>query len=334
MEEKSKKKSGIKRKDSLLFKFGMIFTVFAVVTLIMSGVATYLVQNWIFSPKVGLEISQNAGVNREIVLNVINLCIGLLVVLFIGVAVLLIIINKKYIRKLENLVTYIKRYTETKDPEVVRLIENDVSTKDEISSLSKQTADMIRELDKYMKSLKNTTRELSETRQQARDLQALANRDSLTGIRNKTAYDDEIRKLSREAAQGLDEFGVAMIDLNYLNEINDKYGHDKGNLAIKKLCVLVCNVFKHSPVFRIDGDEFAVILKNLDYRRINELVEQFDQEIEKRNTDDSLEYWDKISASIGVAIFEPGKDFTVDDVISRADTNMYKKKQEMKATRE
>ncbi len=275
-----------------------------------------------------------ATVNGQILWNVIYLIIGLAIVLFAGVIVLLIIINKKYIRKLENLVSNVKQYTDSKNPDIARFIEYDVNSNDEISLLANQTADMIYELDKYMKSLNNTARELSETRQQAKDLMALANRDSLTGIRNKTAYDEEIRKLSREAAQGMEEFGIAIVDLNYLKKINDEHGHDNGNQAIKKLCFLVCSVFKHSPVFRIGPDEFGVILKNLDYRRIDELVELFDLEIEKRITDTSLDPWERISASVGVALYEPGKDFTVEDVIKRAEANMKNRKQEMKDTGE
>ncbi|SEQ13536.1 Diguanylate cyclase, GGDEF domain [Treponema bryantii] len=44
------------------------------------------------------------------------------------------------------------------------------------------------------------------------------------------------------------------------------YGHEEGNYAIKKLCEIVCSVFSHSPVFRIGGDEFVVILKGADQK--------------------------------------------------------------------
>ena len=56
------------------------------------------------------------------------------------------------------------------------------------------------------------------------------------------------------------------IDLNNLKTINDTYGHDKGNIAIMKLANMICEVFSKSPVFRIGGDEFAVILFKKDYR--------------------------------------------------------------------
>ncbi|MCR5405000.1 MAG: GGDEF domain-containing protein, partial [Butyrivibrio sp.] len=144
----------------------------------------------------------------------------------------------------------------------------------------------------------------------------------------------EIKKISADLNNGKCKFAIAMIDLNFLKKMNDSYGHDKGNLAIKKLCMLVCNIFSHSPVFRIGGDEFVIILKNRDYDNANELIYKFNSEIEMISHDDNLEPWDRISAAIGVAYYDSKTDKTVDEVFKRADANMYKRKQEMKALRE
>ncbi len=271
------------------------------------------------------------AVNHEILNRVFNTCAGTAIVLILCVIVLLIYINRRHIRKLENLVQNVKQYTIEKNPDIARAIAADAVGRDEISDLARRTADMILELDKYMKNLLNTTKELTETRQQAKDLQALANKDSLTGVRNKTAYDDEIRKLKREAVQGLDKFGIGIIDLNDLKTINEEFGHDKGNIAVKNLCRLVCNVFKHSPVFRIGGDQFAVILKNGDYDAVESLVNEFYIEAARNQMNDALEPWEKYSAAIGVALFDRDTDFTVNDVSKRAEANMFAKKQKMKA---
>ena len=66
------------------------------------------------------------------------------------------------------------------------------------------------------------------------------------------------------------------------------YGHDKRNIAIKKLCHLVCVIFDHSPVFRIGG----------------------------------------------AAFYDPEVDKDLDSLLRRADSVMYERKKEMKATRE
>ena len=163
----------------------------------------------------------------------------------------------------------------------------------------------------------------------------LAIKDSLTGIRNKTAYDREVFKIEREIQDGRKTFGVAMVDLNFLKKINDDYGHEKGDVAIQRLCRLVCVTFSHSPVFRIGGDEFVVILKNSDYEAIDSLIEQFNSELGSPSDKDGEELWEKPSAAIGYALYEEAIDQgSYESVFKRADEAMYSRKQEMKAVRD
>ena len=175
---------------------------------------------------------------------------------------------------------------------------------------------------------------LSDTKQKALELKELAVKDSLTGVRNKTGYDKEIQKLEAQIKDGFTDFGVAMIDLNYLKLINDTYGHDKGNIAIIELCKIICSIFMHSPVFRVGGDEFVIILKDHDLNHIDELIQEFSLQMEKRQDDMNLENWEKTSAALGFAAFNKKSDTTYDDVFKRADTEMYKNKKAMKAARE
>ena len=171
-------------------------------------------------------------------------------------------------------------------------------------------------------------------KQRAAELGELVIKDSLTGIRNKTGYDKEIRKIEWEMASGLKELGVAMIDLNFLKRINDTYGHDKGDVAIISLSRIVCHIFEHSPVFRIGGDEFVVILKGHDLEFIDDLVIEFKRQIKALQDDSNFEYWEKTSAAIGYAIYNPEIDSSYENIFKRADNEMYKNKKEMKAIRE
>ena len=132
---------------------------------------------------------------------------------------------------------------------------------------------------------------------------------------------------------GLQKFGIAMIDLNFLKRVNDSYGHECGNISIKRLSQLICEVFAHSPVFRIGGDEFAVILKNNDYENIRALADIFNERLQAIGQDSSLEAWEQISAAIGYALFDPKRDGHADDVFKRADQVMYDQKKKMKALR-
>ena len=208
-----------------------------------------------------------------------------------------------------------------------------IHTGDELEILLSSMIQMENDIDSYIKNLTNTKQQLSSARQQADDMHELAQKDSLTGIRNRMAYDKEVMQLEADVHNGLQAFGIAVIDLNFLKRINDECGHEYGNIAIKSLSQLVCAVFVHSPVFRIGGDEFAVILRNHDLEHIEQLRDKFNAQLEAFQQDTALQPWEKISAAFGYAIFEPNQDHCVDDVFKRADQNMYDRKKAMKANR-
>ena len=186
-------------------------------------------------------------------------------------------------------------------------------------------------LNNYMKDLNAVVGELAEIRRHAKYLEDPPDRDELTGIRNRTAYNEYKRKLERERTEGIRKFGFGVIGMESLKKLNEDYGEDKGNIAIKKLCTFVCTVFKRSMVFRIADDEFAVVLKDYDYDIVDELVGIFNDEIEAEAEDDSLEPWERISAAIGIALFDHDKDGSADDVFDRARANMNRRKEELKA---
>ena len=87
----------------------------------------------------------------------------------------------------------------------------------------------------------------------------------------------------------------------------------------------------HSPVFRIGGDEFAVILKGVDYDNVDNLIAEYYEQEDKMAKDETLESWEKISAAIGYSVFDKTVDNCVESVFERADAAMYEKKRQMKA---
>ena len=88
---------------------------------------------------------------------------------------------------------------------------------------------------------------------------------------------------------------------------------------------LICHVFKHSPVFRIGGDEFAVGLQNEDYQNRDTLVEEFN----KRQTEQCEQAeapWEEVRVSLGIAVYDPYFDSSVIDTSRRADKIVYENK--------
>ena len=102
--------------------------------------------------------------------------------------------------------------------------------------------------------------------QEHRRAMHMASRDPLTGVKNKLAYAEAEAKINTEITDGIcDPFAIAICDINGLKEINDSLGHTAGDQYIRDACGIICRIFSHSPVFRIGGDEFCVILRGGDY---------------------------------------------------------------------
>ncbi len=273
------------------------------------------------------------NMNKRILANTTRISMIIGAILLLGFAIMLWYVNRRYLRRISQLTENVREYSQSKDVAVADKVKKLAVNKTEVSELARQTSEMMLELDDYMRTLVYTNRELSESKQREAEAKNMAMKDTLTGIRNKTAYDNMRETLNNRVLEGFTEFGVAMADMNYLKLINDTYGHDKGDLAIVKLSRIICNVFKHSPVFRIGGDEFAVILMGEDYTNADKLVEKFRGMISELSREWSLEKWDRISAAIGMAKFDPLRDLTVESVFKRADDIMYNEKVKMKGVR-
>lgn len=281
---------------------------------------------------IGVDV-EIATVNKEILKVALITVGGQSSILLIAVLFVLLFIYRTYIQKLIHLQFSVVKYTHRKDPSIAAEIEQIKSGNDEITVLSSQIGAMILEIENYINNLFQTTEKLKTTEALAKEMNELAIKDPLTGIRNKTAYDREVTRLTNQIRQGQTDFGIAMIDLNYLKRLNDTYGHEQGNKAIRRLSKIICQIFTHSPVFRIGGDEFVVILENHDFNNINSLYAEFIHAMEEEKTKTESKPWESVSAAIGIAVFESGRDRTVQNVFDRADKTMYNFKRAMKANR-
>ena len=163
-------------------------------------------------------------------------------------------------------------------------------------------------------------------------INALAYRDSLTGIKNSTAYTEVIEALDKEINLSNPEFGVLVADINNLKKTNDTYGHDVGNELIIHTAKILTDTFKTSSTYRIGGDEFVVILRGKDLERHRALIERMDSTF----SDDYVTVHDEsVSVSIarGVAVFSADIDRVYTDVFAKADQAMYMNKESMKLVR-
>lgn len=184
--------------------------------------------------------------------------------------------------------------------------------KDEVGKLAESFQQTVEHLQKYINYING-----------------LAYRDSLTGVKNKTAYLEAESRFEEQMRLGRPEFAVVVLDINGLKTVNDTYGHDFGDMLIINACRIICKVFQHSPVFRIGGDEFAVILEKADYEHYPELLQRLEEEIDSYNTGARPDT--RISIARGIAVYNSMTDLVFANVFKRADDAMYQNKATMKA---
>ena len=172
-----------------------------------------------------------------------------------------------------------------------------------------------------------------EKEDQVKDLNRKAYVDPLTMVRNKSAYNEYIKKLQDQLDRDeVIDLAIGIFDCNDLKSINDQYGHEKGDIYIKNACSMICKVFGHSPVFRIGGDEFAIILMNSDFSNRDELVAQLDKKQEERNSV-VKSIWERVHIAHGIAVYDHELDDELSDTARRADKSMYDNKRKMKNTK-
>lgn len=153
----------------------------------------------------------------------------------------------------------------------------------------------------------------------------VAFRDPLTGVKSKHAFSVKEGEMEARIADGeAGEFGVVVCDLNNLKRINDTLGHKAGDEYIRTACGMLCQYFKHSPVYRVGGDEFVVLLQGQDFEARHEIMARINEEIEG-NID-----LGKVVVSLGLAEFDASTDKSFHEVFQRADGLMYERKVQLK----
>lgn len=173
-----------------------------------------------------------------------------------------------------------------------------------------------------------TTKELEEAN---RKLRELAVTDMMTGVGNQTAYLEKIHALDEEIEQGIAAFTIFMFDLNGVKEVNDKYGHECGDLMIADAADALKAVFGKEILYRIGGDEFVAILEGIPQPDVQRYFRDLEEMITSKNKKERP-YNSQLSVSKGAAIFGVGEDATYQDVFRRADQAMYQEKSVYYAT--
>jgi len=153
----------------------------------------------------------------------------------------------------------------------------------------------------------------------------LAYTDLLSGYENRMAFEHKLRECGDMADEGKN-VTLLIFDVNNLKTINDSEGHEAGDKYLKNTADIIFDNLKgRGPLYRIGGDEYAVIFADRKESEIEDVLNSLRSE--KRMAYKKQPF----SCAFGAATFEKGVDETLRDVFKRADDEMYKDKKRQKA---
>jgi len=163
-----------------------------------------------------------------------------------------------------------------------------------------------------------TERKLAEER-----LTYISLHDMMTGIYNRSYFEEEMRRLDRSRLHPL---SVLVGDMDNLKSINDRLGHQAGDFALKKAADIIKDCFRSEDVVaRIGGDEIAVLLPGMDSKGAGKAAERIQENIARYNGDNT---GIPISFSFGWATAEKGQ--LLETAFKEADERMYAQKEKKK----
>lgn len=164
------------------------------------------------------------------------------------------------------------------------------------------------------------------------ELSNLYIRDSLTGMYNRMAYQKLAVPLFEKCRNENVPLMIMFVDLDRLKYINDTFGHDMGNIAIRAIATAIMNCCPEDGIaMRYGGDEFVVLIPGFQQQDADRFVKKLNREIALerniRNTGFCIE------ASMGYVITTDEPTMNMNDYINQADERMYEVKKQKKASR-
>jgi diguanylate cyclase (GGDEF)-like protein len=148
--------------------------------------------------------------------------------------------------------------------------------------------------------------------------------DALTGVKNKYAYDIEEERLDKLIKNGnVNNFAVVVLDVNGLKQVNDMYGHQAGDEFLIEASDIICDIFRHCPVYRVGGDEFVALVKGRSFKNLDKLMNLLEEQNQANSRSGD------IVIAGGMSRYDGDKDMAA--VFARADAAMYENKKRLKS---
>ncbi|AQA01825.1 hypothetical protein BVC93_04525 [Mycobacterium sp. MS1601] len=178
--------------------------------------------------------------------------------------------------------------------------------------------------DAAVRTVLNAARDISQLKDLQRQLEVLAQTDSLTSLLNRRSFEDRMNRELARVAQGEGTLTVLLLDVDNFKAINDQFGHSAGDDVLIAIAgVLRQEIQVHDFAARLGGDEFCVGLVDADPAEINTITHRVRARVD--DLVDSTRHKLGVGVSIGLVSAEP-TDRSVADVLARVDGLMYREK--------
>ena len=184
------------------------------------------------------------------------------------------------------------------------------------------------ELRKRLQAVEEEQREQTKKRNK---LLYQSEHDELTGLYNKRSLNRYLEDVFEACKLNEKELGILFLDIDYFKQLNDRYGHGKGDEGICAVADTLKRIFPEDYVARYGGDEFLVVMTGRDLTYVMEHAESLCagiRECKIPNEDSEVESW--LTISVGGVCAIPKEPNRVWDFLSAADNTLYEQKKEQK----
>jgi diguanylate cyclase (GGDEF) domain len=152
----------------------------------------------------------------------------------------------------------------------------------------------------------------------SKELLKMSVTDSLTGIYNRTKFNDELNTWITSSKKHATPLSLVMLDIDDFKRVNDLYGHLVGDVILKNLTAMIKNSIRSTDIFaRWGGEEFTILLPNTDLQRAMEIMEQMRIQIQ----DNNFYKAQNVTCSFGLVSLEENE--TAESLLQRVDQLLY-----------
>lgn len=203
----------------------------------------------------------------------------------------------------------------------------DMPIEAQFKALLKITTQMMQSTKKASESLDESTKKLSQMRSRLDEANEKAQRDQLTGLPNRWAFEQQFSAATIRAKERFEPLSVAFIDIDHFKQVNDTHGHEAGDRVLQLVAKTLdgftrgnCHLARHG------GEEFVIVLENTTTAEAKKQIDAVREDLAERSlvNKENGEPIGRITFSAGVAPFIPGE--ANRQVLRNADAALYEAK--------